>query len=81
MTERTINEEIQIMIDHTLNQQLKPMKCTVIKNYGTDKNHVDIETDMGNLTFVECINSNKVGNKGILIYLENNTPFAIIDSR
>lgn len=68
-----MNDEIQSMIDYTINQQPKPQLITITKVY-EDNNHIDCETTSEDtLEYVPTISSNAtVGNTGVLIILENN---------
>ena len=68
MTERTINEEIQIMIDHTLKQQPQPTLCKITKTY--TGNYADIETNIGTLTYIPVIGTPTINNPGILFTLD-----------
>lgn len=78
MADRTINDEIQIIIDNTLQQQPKPQKITITKIY-TDNKHADAKTTKGEeLTHIPIIANNPtVNNIGVLIYLENNETIII----
>ena len=72
MAEKTINDEIQSMIDHTINQQPKSQLITITKVY-EDNNHIDCETTSEDtLEYVPTIASNlTIGKTGVLIILEN----------
>ena len=83
MAERTINEEIELIVKDVANNNPAPITCTVIKNYQNDLFHVDIETDIGILNYVPCLFNNTVGHKGIIVFIDGdlNNPLAIIDTR
>jgi len=78
MPEETINDSIQIMIDHTLKQQPQPTQCTITKTY-SDNNHVDAETEIGTLEYIETIgNTPTINKKGIILYLNGDINQPII---
>lgn len=64
-------EQIQIMINHTLAQQPKPMKVTITKVYDDNK-HVDCKTlNDDTLEYIPIIANNPtVNNIGVLLFLE-----------
>lgn len=76
--QRTINEEIQLMIDHTIGQQLTPQKVFIAKVY-SDNVHVDATTLNGDtLSYVPTIsNTPTKDNIGILLFLEHEEPIII----
>lgn len=78
MADRTINDEIQIIVDHTLQQQPKPEKIYITKIY-EDQKHIDCKNTNGDIiTYVPIIANNpSVNNIGILIFLENNEKMVI----
>ena len=82
MAKPTLAEGLITMINDEANNNPAPIACKVTKNY-TDPNYVDVTTDEGTYDYVPCILSNKVGNIGILVFLDGDpeSPFAIIDNR
>ena len=70
--QRTINQEIQLMIDNSLNQQLTPQKVFISKVY-SDNNHVDATTLNGDmLEYIPTISQSPTkDNIGVLIFLEH----------
>ena len=67
----TLSDEIDIMIDSKINEIPTPIRCTITKVYD-DNNHVDINTDKGDLEYIETIGTTPtVNKKGILIFLNN----------
>ena len=82
MSKKTLAENLVTMITNEANDNPAPIECEVTKNY-TDKNIIDVTTDEGTYDYVPCILSNKVGNKGVLIFIDGDPeqPFAIIDNR
>ena len=67
----TLSGPIKVIVDDTLRQSPHPIKCNIKKIY-EDNFHVDITTDVGVLKYVETIGNNlKVGNLGVLIFLNN----------
>ena len=69
----TINDEIQKIINNTLNQQPTPQIVTITRVYD-DNNHIDAVTKDGDeYSYVPTISQNPtIDNKGLLIPLENN---------
>ena len=57
--------------------------CKVIGNYPSDPTKVDVTTNAGELKNIPCLFNNEIGQKGIIIYLNNdeNQPIAIIENR
>ena len=82
MAKPTLAKSIVTMINGEANNNPAPIACEVIKNYD-DPNIVDVTTDEGTYDYVPCILSNKIGNIGILIFIDGDpdSPFAIIDNR
>ena len=74
----TINDEIQKIINNTLQQQPTPTLCTITKVHD-DNNHVDAETKDGEtFVYVPTISQNPtIDNTGLLIPLENNNHIII----
>jgi hypothetical protein len=66
-----INDGIQVMIDHTINQIPKPMKVYITKNH--NDGHVDVKTlNEDTIEYVPIIANNiAINNIGVLIFLEN----------
>ena len=83
MVQKTLAEEIIILVKDHANNNPAPTQCTVINNYEDDQYHVDVSTEDGTLRYVPCLFSNTVGADGIIVYLDGdlNTPLAIIDTR
>lgn len=73
MTENkgTISDQIQLQINHTINQQPSPTLCTITKVY-TDNHHIDCETDIGKLKYAPTIGTPTKGNTGVVIFLNQN---------
>ena len=82
MAKPTLAKSLVTMINGEANNNPAPIACEVIKNYD-DPNIVDVTTDEGTYDYVPCILSNKIGNIGILIFIDGDpdSPFAIIDNR
>ena len=82
MAKPTLAKSLVTMINGEANNNPAPSACEVIKNYD-DPNIVDVTTDEGTYDYVPCILSNKIGNIGILIFIDGDpdSPFAIIDNR
>lgn len=76
---QSLGEIVQNQIDNAIQQMPSPLRCTITKVY-EDNKHVDINTDMGEMTYVECIANNPtVNNIGILIFLNgSNEEFIVI---
>ena len=78
MADRTLTDEIITIIESTSNNNPAPTKCTIKKIY-TDNKHVDADTNIGTLTYIETISNNlTVGNTGIVIYLDGDLNQPII---
>ena len=76
MTDKTINHLIQTQIESTITQQPHPTTATVTHVY-PDK-YVDIETTYGELKHIESITTHEIGDKTILIFLNNSFEDRII---
>lgn len=64
----SLGEEIEITINSKIANIPYPVKCEITRVYSD--NRVDVDTDLGNLSYVECIGNNlSVGNVGILLFL------------
>ena len=75
---KTINDEIQYMIDKSINQQAKPELVTITKIYSD--NHVDCETENGDvLKYIPVISRSnlKVDDHGIMFLLSNDQYYII----
>ena len=74
----TINDEIQKIINNTLNQQPQPEIVTITRVYD-DQNHIDAVTKDGDeYSYIPTISQNPTtNNTGLLIPLENNTHIII----
>lgn len=69
MTNR-LDEQIEPIVNQIINQKPAPLRCTITKVYD-DNFHVDATTNHGIFKYVETIGNNlKVGNIGIIIFLE-----------
>jgi len=81
MTNTTMAEELVTFINSEANNNPPPVKCRVTKNY--DEHHIDVTTEFGDYEHIQCLFSNKVGNIGVLIFLNGdlNDPIALIDNR
>ena len=67
----TLGGIIQTQIQNTINEQPTPTKCEITKTY--NDNHVDIKSEIyGNLKYIESIFPHEIGDKTILIFLNNN---------
>ena len=72
MTNDTLTNEIQILINNTINQIPYPTRCTITRVHSNTR--IDIKTDNGELEQVECIANNPtIGNTGILVFLNGGT--------
>lgn len=64
-----LDTPITTIVQHEIQQQPAPMKCTITKIYN-DHNHVDVLTDNGILKYAETIGNNlTIGNTGVVIFL------------
>lgn len=82
MTEKTLNEVLKTFVQDQINIPYIN-SCKVIGNYPSDPTRVDVETAEGNLKNIPCLFNNTIGQKGIIIYLNNdeNQPIALIENR
>ena len=70
MTERTMNDEIIIMIQSEINKLPQNTTCNIIKVY--EDNHTDINSNRyGRLNYIETIGTPTINETAILIFLEN----------
>lgn len=77
MSEKTINEEIEILVNNIANNNPAPEKAKITKNY-PEKQIVDIETENGEIyKTIPYMGNNTVGKTAILIFLYGEKPFAI----
>ena len=67
----TINDEIQKIINNTLQQQPTPTLCTITKIY-EDQKHIDAETNIGTFKYAPTIGTPTTGNTGVVIFLNQN---------
>ena len=74
---KTINDEIQYMIDNSINQQAQPELITITKVYSD--NHVNCITENEEeLEYIAVIGKNiQVNDKGILFILSNDQYYII----
>lgn len=69
MAEKTLAEEIAVIVNSEANNNPAPVRCKITKIYDDNK-HVDAETTNGTLTYAETISNNlAVGNVGIVAFL------------
>lgn len=71
MENRTINDEIQDQINHTIQQQPYPTLAKIVKTY--PDNYADIYTDdFGKITYIKVYGECELETRGILFFLHNN---------
>ena len=71
METRTISDEIQDQINHTINNQPYPTTAKITRVY--PNNYADIYTDdWGNLTYIKVYGECQLDTIGILFFLHNN---------
>ena len=72
MTEnRTISDEIQDQINHTIQQQPYPTLARIIKTY--PDNYADVMTDdFGKITYIKVFGECELETMGVLFFLHNN---------
>ena len=72
MTQKTLPQQIETIIQNQLNQTLTPVKATITHTY-PDTKHVDINTEeYGVLKHVQTITTHETGDETVLIFLNNN---------
>lgn len=83
MTEPTLADLIKPIVTENANNNPAPVQCTITKNYNDEPTKIDVTTPIGEFRYITCLNSNTVGRKGILIFLNGNydNPIAIIETR
>ena len=70
MNGRTINDEITDIVSYEIKNIPFPTECTITKIY--EDNHADIESAVyGSLSYVELFGLSEIGDKGILLFLNN----------
>ena len=78
MTQKTLTQQIETIIQNHLNQTLTPVKATITHTY-PDTKHVDITTaEYGVLKHVQTITTHTVGDETILIFLSNQNEKMVI---
>ena len=78
MTQKTLPQQIETIIQNQLNQTLTPVKATITHTY-PDTKHVDINTEeYGELKHVQTITDHTVGDETVLIFLNNDQNQKII---
>ena len=76
-TNRTINDEIIDIFNSEIEKQALPTHCTIIKVY--DNNYADVSSDVyGSLIYVKVYGDYALGDKGILLFLNNDFSFPIV---
>ena len=76
---KTLADEIITLINSEANNNPAPIRCTIKKIYN-DNQHVDAETQIGLLEYVETIGNNlSTGNLGVIIFCDGdyNNPIII----
>lgn len=77
----TLEAELQTLIRSEINNVAFPIRCKIRKIYD-DNLHVDAETEIGVLQYVETIGSNlAIGNQGVLVFLNGNVEDYIVITR
>ena len=67
---RTLNDEIQTQINHTLQTQPYPTQAQITKIY--QNGYTDITTEQyGDLTYIPTIGNPEINDLAILIFLDN----------
>lgn len=66
---KTLTDEIITIVKSEANNNPAPERCRVIKVY-PDKIHVDVQTNLGELRYVDVIGSNPcLGDNAVILYL------------
>ena len=77
MQNRTINDEIQDQINHTLQNQPYPTEAKIIRVY--PNNYADIQTDdYGKISYVKVYGECELGTMGILFFLHNSYDYRAV---
>ena len=70
MENRTISDEIQDQINHTIQQQPYPTLARIIKTY--PDNYADVMTDdFGKITYIKIYGECELETTGVLFFLHN----------
>lgn len=78
MTQKTLPQQIETIVQTQLNQTLTPVKATITHTY-PDTKHVDINTEeYGVLKHVQTITTHETGDETVLIFLNNDQNQKII---
>ena len=73
----SLSNEIKIIVQDEIKQIPYPIRCKITKVHSTTR--VDIKSDIGELTQVECIANNPtVDNTGILVFTDGTTDNPIV---
>lgn len=74
---RTISDEIDLQIQHHINQIPQPLLCTIKEVY--NQGHVDVTTDIGDLDYVKLIGYTKKRARGLIVFVDGdiNSPVCI----
>ena len=77
MQNRTINDEIQDQINHTLRKQPYPTEAKITRVY--PNNYADITTDdYGKISYVKVYGECELGTTGILLFLHNSYDYRAV---
>lgn len=78
MTEnRSISEEIQTQIDHTIQNQPYPTEAKIVRVY--PNNYADIQTDdYGQINYVRVYGECELGTVGILFFLHGSYDYRVV---
>ena len=78
MTQKTLPQQIETIVQNHLNQTLTPVKATITHTY-PDTKHVDITTtEYGVLKHVQTITDHTIGDETILIFLNTQNEKMVI---
>jgi len=74
---RTINDEIQDQIDHTIRNQPYPTEAKIVRVY--PNNYADIQTDdYGKINYVKVYGECELETIGILFFLHNSFNYKVV---
>ena len=62
--------ELQTLIKDEIEQKTNPPQIVTIKKI-YDDGYIDIETQLGTITHIECIGTPTINKKGLLVFADN----------
>lgn len=76
MVERTLADEITLIVDSRIAELPSNLECIISKVY--ENGFVDVNTENGVIEYVDCIGSAELNKKGLVLFLDTNFENAIV---